>query len=42
MMPDRWQIWAVAGVVLAALIYLIVRFFGKGGGGGAGCGKCSS
>ena len=40
-MSDRWQIWAVAGTVLAAILYLLIRLFGQGGGKGGGCGKCS-
>ena len=34
-----WQIWAVAGAVLAAAVYLLWKMFRKGGG--KGCGRCS-
>ena len=35
----EWQIWVVAGAVLAAVGYLLWKMFGKGGG--KGCGRCS-
>jgi hypothetical protein len=35
---DGWQIWAVAGAVLAAAGYLAWKVFRKGGG--KGCGNC--
>jgi hypothetical protein len=41
-MKENWQNVLVGGFVLAALIYLLIKFFGKGGGKGTGCGKCSS
>jgi hypothetical protein len=41
-MTDNWQSILVGGFVLVALIYLLIKFFGKGGGKGTGCGKCSS
>ena len=33
-----WQIWAVAGAVLAAAVYLGWKIFRKGGG--KGCDNC--
>jgi hypothetical protein len=41
-MTANWQSLLVGGFVVAALIYLLIKFFGKGGGKGTGCGKCSS
>jgi hypothetical protein len=41
-MTEKWQNVLVGGFVLAALIYLVIKLFGKGGGKGTGCGKCSS
>lgn len=41
-MGDKAQIVAVGLIVLGAVIYLVRKFFGKGGGKGSGCGKCSS
>jgi hypothetical protein len=41
-MKDNWQNILVGVLVLAALIYLGIKFFGGGGGKGTGCGKCSS
>ena len=41
-MGDKAQIVAVGLIVLGAVIYFVRKFFGKGGGQGSGCGKCSS
>jgi hypothetical protein len=41
-MTANWQSLLVGGFVFAALIYLLIKFFGKSGGKGTGCGKCSS
>jgi hypothetical protein len=41
-MTEKWQGVLVGAFVLGALIYLLIKFFGKGGGKGTGCGKCSS
>ena len=41
-MGEKAQIAAVGLIVLGAVIYLVKKIFGKGGGKGPGCGKCSS
>ena len=41
-MGEKAQIAVVGLIVLGAAIYLVKKFFGKGGGKGSGCGKCSS
>lgn len=41
-MTESWQSVLVGGLVVGALVYLVIRFLGKGGGKGKGCGKCSS
>jgi hypothetical protein len=41
-MGEKAQIVAVGLIVLGAVIYLVKKFFGKGGGKSPGCGKCSS
>ena len=41
-MGEKTQIVAVGLIVFGAVIYLVWKLFGKGGGKGSGCGKCSS
>ena len=41
-MGEKAQIVAVGLIVLGAVFYLVKNFFGKGGGKGPKCGKCSS
>ena len=41
-MAEKEQIVVVGLIVLGAVIYLVRKFFGKGGGKGPGCEKCSS
>jgi len=40
-MGEESQMVAVGLSVLGAVIYLVWKIFGKGGGQGPGCGKCS-
>ncbi len=41
-MSEKAQMVVAGMVVVGAVIYLVIHFFGKGGGKGSGCGKCSS